>query len=290
MRRTLLFIPSNNANMIINGGLLGADSIIFDLEDAVSPAEKDAARELLKNSLLSVDFGKCSKIVRINGLDTAYWKDDLDAIIPEKPDFIMPPKTSGADYIKTLDAYLTELEKANGIAEGSTKIIALIETALGIENAFSIAKASPRMAGLFLGSEDLAADLQCTRTSEGTEILYARSRILYAARAAGIDAYDTPFVNVDDLVGLEADAKFAKQLGFTGKASISPGHISTINEVFSPSASEIQYAKDVFAALEEGKKRGKGAVTLRGKMIDAPIVLRAQSVLDAAREIWGGDV
>ena len=157
MRRTMLFLPSNNPNMLINGGQLGADSLIFDLEDAVSPDEKDAARELLKNTLESLDFGKCERIVRINGLDTDYWMEDLRAILPLRPETIMPPKVSGAAYIYQLDEALTALEAELGIPSGSTKILALLETAAGIENAYEVACASPRMTGLFLGAEDLTA-------------------------------------------------------------------------------------------------------------------------------------
>lgn len=287
MRRTMLFLPANNPNMIVNGGLLGADSLIFDLEDAVSPDEKDAARELLKNALQALSFGKCELIVRINGLDTPYWEEDLEEILPLGPAAIMPPKVSGGDYIRQLDSKLTEVEEKAGMEPGRTRIIALLETAVGVENAYAIASASPRMEALFLGAEDLTADLRCQRTKEGAEILYARGRVVCAARAAGIEAYDTPFTDVRDLEGLEKDAAFAKGLGFTGKACISPAHVSTVNRVFSPTQAEIAYAKDVFAAIAEAKRQGKGAIALRGKMIDAPIVLRAKLVLEAASEIEG---
>ena len=289
MRRSMLFIPSNNPNMIVNGGVLGADSLIFDLEDAVSPDEKDAARDLLHNALKAVDFGKCEIIVRINGLDTPYWEEDLQSILPMKPDAIMPPKVSDAAYIQRLDAKLTELEREFSLEEGRTKIIALLETALGVENAYSIAAASPRMMALFLGAEDLTADLRCQRTKEGGEIQYARGRLVCGARAAGIEAYDTPFTDVQDLEGLAKDAAYAKSLGFTGKACISPAHVITVNRVFSPTQADIDYAKDVFAAIAEAKRQGKGAISLRGKMIDAPIVQRARMVLEAASEIEGVD-
>lgn len=287
MRRTMMFLPSNSPSMIGNGPLLKADSLIFDLEDAVSPDEKDAARELLRNALGSMDFGRHEIIVRINGLDTNYWIDDLRAILPLRPDVIMPAKVSGADYIHELDAKLTELEEEFGVEMGTTKILALLETAIGVEKAYDIASASPRMVGLFLGAEDLTADLRCPRTKAGTEILYARSRLVSAARAAGIEVYDTPFTDVTDLAGLAKDAEFAKGLGFSGKACISPAHLATVNRIFSPTEAEIAYARDVIAAIEEAKRLGKGAISLRGKMIDAPIVLRAQQVLETAAAIEG---
>ena len=287
MRRSLLFIPANNPNMIINGGILGADSLIFDLEDAVSPDEKDAARDLLKNALQTVNFRACERIVRINGLDTLYWEDDLQVILPERPDVILLPKTGSAADIIALDQKLSALEARFGMTPGATKVMALLETAQGVENAFSIAGASSRMIGLFLGAEDYAANIHCTRTIEGTEILYARSKIVAAARAADIEPYDTPFVHVNDLEGLGKDTQFAKGLGFSGKAAISPGHISAINQIFSPTAAEIAYAQEVFEALEEAKRKGKGAVALRGKMIDAPIVMRARQILEMAAALKG---
>ncbi len=287
MRRTMLFLPGNNPNMLVNGGILGSDSIIFDLEDAVAPDQKDAARDLVSSALKTMDFGRCEIIVRINALDTPYWEQDLEAVIPLKPDMIMPTKVSGGDYIRTLDEKMTQIEKENGMKVGGIRLIPLLETAMGIEKAFDIATASPRMEALYLGAEDLTADLRCQRTKQGGEILYARGRLVMAARAAGIEAYDTPWTDVEDLEGLEKDAEFAKELGYTGKAVISPRHVDIVNTVFSPSMKQVQYAKDVFNAIEEAKKQGKGAVSLRGKMIDAPIVQRARLVLEAAREIGG---
>ena len=202
MRRTMLFLPGNNPNMIANGGILGSDSIILDLEDAVAPDQKDAARELVKNALVAVDFGKCEIIIRINGLDTPYWEEDLEELIPLKPDAIMPPKVSSGDYIRQLDEKITQVEQKNGMKPGTTKLIALLETAQGIENAYEIACASERMTAMFLGAEDLTADLRCARTKEGGEIAYARGRIVCAARAAGIEVYDTPFTDVNDDEGI----------------------------------------------------------------------------------------
>lgn len=289
MRRTMLFLPGNNPRMLMNGGIMGADSIIFDLEDAVAPDDKDAARDLVRYAMGSLDFGRCERIVRINGLDTPYWEADLEAVIPLRPDLIMPTKVSGAPYISRLTEAIAREEEKAGIPAGSVRILPLLETALGIENAFSIASASPRMVGLYLGAEDLTADLRCVRTKEGGEIAYARGRLVCAARAAGIDAYDTPFTDVEDLEGLERDARLAKALGYSGKAVISPRHVDCVNRVFSPTQDEIDYAKEVIQAVEKGKRQGKGAVSLRGKMIDAPIVERAKTVLASAVELEVGE-
>ena len=288
MRRSLLFLPGNTPNMLINGSCLGADAVIFDLEDAVSPAEKDAARILVRNTMTYMDFRGCERVVRINGIDTPYWKEDLDEVLPCRPDLILLPKTSSAADIQEADAYITETEKRLGLAAGAVGLVALIETALGVENAFAIASASPRVAALFLGAEDLTADLRCKRTKEGREIEYARTRLVTAARAAGVEVYDTPFTDVNDDEGAEADATLAKALGFTGKASISPRHVEGINRVFSPSKAEIDYAYEVMEAIRLAKEQGKGAVALRGKMIDAPIVERARQTIAMAREMGLG--
>lgn len=288
MRRSLLFLPGNTPNMLINGSCLGADAVIFDLEDAVSPAEKDAARILVRNTMTYMDFRGCERVVRINGIDTPYWKEDLDEILPCRPDLILLPKTGSAADIREADAYITETEKRLGLTSGAVGLVALIETALGVENAFAIASASPRVAALFLGAEDLTADLRCKRTKEGREIEYARTRLVTAARAAGVDVYDTPFTDVNDDEGIETDAALAKALGFTGKASISPRHVETINRVFSPSQAEIDYAYEVMETIRLAKEQGKGAVALRGKMIDAPIVERARQTIAMAREMGLG--
>jgi len=288
MRRSMLFLPGNNPNMLINGNCLGSDSIIFDLEDAVSPAEKDAARLLVRNTMRYMDFGSCEKIVRINSIDTAYWKDDLAVILPWKPDMILLPKTGSAADVQAADSYMTELEEKLGMEPGTVGLMPLIETALGVENAFAIATAAKRVRALFLGAEDLTADLQCKRTKEGKEIFYARTRLVMAARAAGIEVYDTPFTDVNDDEGIRVDAAFAKGLGFSGKASISPRHVEVINQVFSPTQSEIDYAYEVIDAITLAKQQGKGAISLRGKMIDAPIVTRAQQTIAMAKALGLG--
>ena len=288
MRRSMLFLPGNTPNILINGGYLGADAVIFDLEDAVAPDEKDAARILVRNAITYLELGRCEVIVRINSLDTAFWKKDLEAIVPCRPDWIMLPKTARAGDVQQADEYLTKLEEQLGWQRCTVRLMPLIETALGVENAFAIASASDRVGALFLGAEDLTADLQCKRTKGGREIEYARGRMVVAARAAGVDVYDTPFTDVNDAEGMEADALYAKAMGFTGKASISPRHVEIINRVFSPTLAEIDYAYEVLDAIAQAKAQGRGAISLRGKMIDAPIVARAQQTIAAARALGLG--
>ena len=285
MRRSMLFLPGNNPNMLINGNCLGSDAVIFDLEDAVSPAEKDAARILVRNTMRYMDFRGCEIIVRINSIDTAYWQKDIDEILPYKPGLVLLPKTSSAADVQTVDAYMTQVEEKLGLEKNTVGLMPLIETAMGVENAFAIASATKRVKALFLGAEDLTADLQCKRTKEGREIEYARTRLVVAARAAGVDVYDTPFTDVNDDEGIVQDARLAKALGFTGKASISPRHVEVINSVFSPTQKEVDYAYEVMDAITLAKEQGKGAIALHGKMIDAPIVARAQQTIAMAQAL-----
>ena len=285
MRRSMLFLPGNNPNMLINGNCLGSDAVIFDLEDAVSPAEKDAARILVRNTMRYMDFRGCEIIVRINSVDTAFWQKDLDIILPYKPALILLPKSGCAEDVKTVDAYMTELEEKLGFAQNTVGLMPLIETAAGVENSFAIASSTKRVQALFLGAEDLTADLQCKRTKEGREIEYARTRLVVAARAAGVQVYDTPFTDVNDDEGILVDAQLAKALGFNGKASISPRHVEVINSTFSPTEKEIDYAYEVMEAIALAKSQGKGAIALRGKMIDAPIVARAERTIAMAEAL-----
>lgn len=285
MRRSMLFLPGNNPNMLINGNCLGSDAVIFDLEDAVSPTEKDAARILVRNTLKNMDFGGCEVIVRINSIDTPYWKKDLDEILPYKPQLILLPKTGTPSDILEADKYITEVEERIGLPNGTVGLMPLIETALGVENSFLIASATKRVKALFLGAEDLTADLHCKRTKEGREIEYARTRLVVAARSAGVEVYDTPFTDVNDDEGIYTDANLAKALGFSGKASISPRHVEAINEVFSPTQAEVEYAYEVMDAIKLAKEQGKGAIALHGKMIDAPIVARAEQTIAMANAL-----
>ncbi len=284
MRRSMLFIPGNTPNLVVNSPYLGADAIIFDLEDAVSPGEKDAARILVRNTLRYLDLGGQETIVRINAIDTDYWQKDVEEMVAQGPDLLMLPKSSRPEDVRTVDEAITRAEERAG-ARRRIRLMPLIETALGVENAYAVATASPRVAALFLGAEDLTADLRCQRTKEGREIEYARTRLVTAARAADIDVYDTPFTDVNDDEGAWRDVETARALGFTGKASISPRHIQAINTVFSPSQEEVDYAYEVMEAIRMAKEQGRGAIALRGKMIDAPIVARARRTLEMAREI-----
>ncbi|NLC32427.1 MAG: HpcH/HpaI aldolase/citrate lyase family protein [Clostridiales bacterium] len=290
MRRSLLFVPGNHPGMLLNADVYGADALIFDLEDAVAPSEKDAARILVRSALQSSGYSGAEIIIRINPLDSEFIQEDIKVMAALKPDFIMPTKVANADDIVKIADMITQAEIENGIVPGSVKLLPLLETAMGIENAYEVARASERVKAIFLGAEDLSSDLQALRSKSNEEILYARGRVVMAARAAGIDAYDTPFTDVNDDEGLARDAQYARAIGFTGKAAISPRHVPAINEAFSPTQKEISYAREVMEAIKEAQRLGKGAISLHGKMVDKPIVDRARRVLDTARALGLGGV
>lgn len=282
LRRTMLFMPGNNPGMLQNAGILGADSIILDLEDAVSITEKDSARILIKNAIKSVNFYNTELVVRINPLSTEFGFEDLDTIARVKPDAIMVPKATVED-IKLVCSKLAEIEEEESFEKGIIKIFPLIESAFGLQNIYEILGSSNRIVGMLLGAEDLTADLGIKRTKEGEEIFYARNRAAIACKALKIDAIDTPFADMEDIEGFINDIKKAKSLGMTGKAAINPRQIDTIHDVFAPSEAEITYAKRVINAQEEAKREGKGVFSLDGKMVDAPIIARAQNILNKAK-------
>ena len=288
MRRTMLFVPGNNPGMLLNADIHGADALIFDLEDAVAPGEKDAARILVREALSAYDYAGAEIIIRINPLDSGYTQSDIRAMVPLRPALLMPTKVSGAEDIRAVSAMMAQAERDHGMPDGGIGLLPLIETAIGVEEAYQIASSDPRVKAIFLGAEDLSSDLQAVRSKENTEIAYARGRMVMAARAAGVDVYDTPFTDVNDEEGLLLDAAHARSLGFTGKAVISPRHVEAVNAAFTPTDKEIIYAREVMDVIEEGKRLGKGAVSLRGKMIDKPIVDRAERILAVARALGLG--
>lgn len=288
MRRTMLFVPGNNPGMLLNADIHGADALIFDLEDAVAPGEKDAARILVREALSAYDYAGAEIIIRINPLDSGYTQSDIRAMVPLRPALLMPTKVSGAEDIRAVSTMMAQAERDHGMPEGGIGLLPLIETAIGVEEAYQIASSDPRVKAIFLGAEDLSSDLQAVRSKENTEMAYARGRMVMAARAAGVDVYDTPFTDVNDEEGLLLDAAHARSLGFTGKAVISPRHVEAVNAAFTPTDKEIIYAREVMDVIEEGKRLGKGAVSLRGKMIDKPIVDRAERILAVARALGLG--
>lgn len=282
LRRTMLFMPGNNPGMLLNAPILGADSVILDLEDAVSLTEKDSARILVREAIKNLDYSNVELTVRVNPLDTEFGPKDIDTITRVKPDTLMVPKADPKE-IKLADEMISKIEKEEGFEEGSIKIIPLIETAYGLENIYDVIKSSERIVAVLLGGEDLTSDLGIKRTKEGEEIFYARNRVATACRASRIDAVDTPFTDTNDYEGLRKDTSKAKSIGMTGKAAINPRQIDTIHSVFAPAEDEIKHAKRVLDAMEEAKKEGKGVFSLDGKMVDAPVLNRARNTVELAK-------
>ncbi len=277
LRRSLLFIPGNSPGMLQNADVFDADSIIIDLEDSVSIDEKDSARCLLKELTNAISYQNVETIVRVNPFETKYYEQDIDAIKSLGIDTILLPK---ADIQSVKD-----LDKRLSLVNSRIKIMVLIETALGVEQVFNILNATPRCIGLMLGGEDLCVDLMCERSKSGEELLYARTRVVNAARALKKSVIDTPFTDTSDEEGLINDTIFAKNIGFNGKASINPRQIHTINRIFTPSIQEIKYAKRVIEANEKALKEGKGVFSLDGKMVDLPVIKRAEIIMAIAKNI-----
>ncbi|MDO4432462.1 MAG: citrate (pro-3S)-lyase subunit beta [Aerococcaceae bacterium] len=282
LRRTMMFVPGANASMLRDAPLYQADSIMFDLEDSVSLKEKDSARMLVYSALKTFDYSGVETVVRINGLDTC-GEQDIEAMVLAGVNVIRLPKTETAQDIIDVDAVITRVEQQYGIEQGRTRMMAAIESAEGVLNARDITKASTRLIGIALGAEDYVTNMKTRRYPDGQELFFARSMVLHAARAAGIAAIDTVYSDVNNMEGFEAEVRHIKQLGFDGKSVINPRQIPVVNAVYAPSEKEIQHAKDVINAIREAEAKGSGVISLNGKMIDKPIVERAERVLALAK-------
>jgi citrate lyase subunit beta/citryl-CoA lyase len=280
LRRSRLYLPGSEPRYFINAGLHGPDAIILDLEDSVHHGEKDAARILVRNTLRTVDFGSCERMVRINQLPLGL--EDLSEVIPEAPDLVLIPKVERVEQVTAVDRVVEELKIRNKI-DRPIWIMPILESALGIENAAGIAAASERVAALTIGLEDYTADLGVAKTSTGAESLYARTRLVNAARAAGVQAIDSVFGDVGDLGGLQSWGENSRALGFEGMGCIHPSQIPVIHQAFAPSPAEIDKARKIVAAFEEAQQKGLAVVSLGSKMIDPPVVERARKLVARAQ-------
>ena len=276
-----MFVPGNNPGMMQDAFIYGPDSIMLDLEDSVTMAEKDTARLLVHNALKTIDYGNTEMVVRINPLNTPYGKKDIEAVVKAGVHVIRMPKTETADEVREVEAEIEKVEREIGCL-GRTQIMAAIESTLGVINAYDIAVASKRMMGIALGAEDYSANLKTQRSPEGMELLLARQTIVVAARAAGIDALDTVYSNRNDMETFRKEVELIKQLGFDGKSIINPRQIEVVNEVFAPKEKDIQKSLTILAAIKEAEKRGSGVIAVNGKMVDRPVVIRAQRTIDLA--------
>jgi citrate lyase subunit beta/citryl-CoA lyase len=280
LRRSRLYLPGSEPKYFINAALHEPDAVILDLEDSVHRDEKDTARILVRNTLRAVDFGTCERMVRINQLPLGL--EDLKEVIGESPDLILIPKVERAEQVVEADRVIGEIKTRDGIAR-PTWIMPIVESALGIENAFAIARASANVVALTIGLEDFTADLGVVKTPEGRESQYARSRIVNAAHAAGIQAIDSVFGDVGDMDGLLRWGQASRAMGFEGMGCIHPGQIRVIHEAFRPSQAEIEKAQRIVTAFEEAQRKGLGVVSLGSKMIDPPVVQRALKLVERAK-------
>ena len=280
LRRSRLYVPGSEPKYFVNAALHGADAIILDLEDSVHASEKDAARLLVRNALRAVDFLQCERMVRINQLPLGL--EDLDEIVPESPDLILIPKVESPSQIVEATARMAQIKADYGVTR-PIWLMPILESALGIENAFAIAQASDKIVALTIGLEDYTADLGVVKTATGAESLYARLRVVNAAHAVGVQAIDSVFGDVGDMEGLRTWGLQSRALGFEGMGCVHPLQIAVIHEAFAPTTAEIERARKIVAAYNEAQQKGLGVVSLGSKMIDPPVVQRALKLMARAQ-------
>ena len=277
--RSLVFVPGNRANMLERALGFGADVVMVDLEDSVPPGEKAAACEMAAEWVPRLAAAGRRVMVRVNSLDTGLTSQELDMVVCPELVGISVGKGDSAWDLQQVDRLLGPLESRIGIPRGTIKLVPWIETAMAIVHVYEMARASQRIVGVAFGAEDYTNDMGVIRTDFGEECYYARSAVAVAARAARVAALDGPFVGFRDPDGLRTDAGTARQIGFTGKFAIHPAQIDIINETFSPHPDEVEYARTVVAAWEEAESAGRGSLSIDGRMVDVPVVKRAQNLL-----------
>lgn len=282
LRRTMMFLPASNPAMVKDAYIYGADSLMFDLEDAVAVTEKDSARFLIYNALKTINYGNSELVVRVNGLDTPFGRDDIEAVVRAGVHVIRLPKTERKEDIYAVEAAIEEAERNCGREVGSTRMMAAIESPIGVINAYEIATASKRLIAIALGAEDYVTNLKTKRYPDGMELLGARSQIIIAARAAGIYALDTVYSNVDNEEGFRREVELIKQLGFDGKSVINPRQIKPVHEIYTPTSEEILKSETIVRAAKAAEEKGLGVISVNGKMVDKPIIERAERVLQLA--------
>lgn len=287
LRRTVMYAAGNNAALVRDASIYGADSVIYDVEDSVSVYEKDSARQLVYYALTRLPR-LCEVGVRINHISTPWGHKDLETLLPAKPDYIRLPKGESGDEIRELDETITKAEKEYGFASGSIEIMVSIETPKGLRNAYGIACASPRMNAIAIGGEDFAASIKTEKTrgneiTAGRELFVARGLLVLAAKEAGIQAIDSVFSDLRDEEGLVRETAIIKEMGFDGKSCVNPRQIDAIHSVFTPAQKDVDYANRVIDVYEEALSKKSGVIALDGKMIDTPMVTRAKRVLALAQ-------
>jgi len=295
IRRSMLYMPGDSLRKINKAAQMEVDSVVMDLEDGVALNQKEEARRVSAEALRTLDFGRSERLIRLNPPSSRetnrtadFFLADFDSTIDACPDGYVIPKVETAQQLQIVAHHLDEAEHRHGWPAGSIRLLALIETALGVMNLAGIAQASPRLEALMFGAEDLAGDLGAQRTRAGWEVFYARSAVVTAAAAYGLQAIDMVFVDLQDLEGLAAEATLARQLGYEGKMAIHPRQVEVLNRVFAPSPDEIERAQRLVEAHAAHQAAGTGAFELDGKMVDLPVVRAAERVLEKARAARAG--
>jgi citrate lyase beta subunit len=282
-RRCILYVPGNETRKVEKAVTLDADCVCLDLEDGVAPSRKDEARPIVANALRTLNFGRSEKLARINAVGSGMEAQDLTAVVPARPDAIVIPKVGDAAQVKWVSDRIGELEAANGLERGAIALIGMIENARGLVNLTSIAAASGRLQALIFGAEDYAADVGAMRTREGTEVLYARSAIVAACAAFGLQAIDLLYLDFRDPEGLRAETLRGAHLGYVGTQVIHPSQVPIVQQVFTPDDAQVASAKRIVDAAQEHLAAGRGAFALDNKMVDMPIIKAAERVLARAR-------
>ncbi|MCS6846849.1 MAG: CoA ester lyase [Anaerolineae bacterium] len=283
LRRSLLFMPGDSARKIEKAAQLDADSVVMDLEDAVAPANKALARQTTRAALQTMDFGRRERLVRTNAWQTPFFADDVAETIAGRPDGYVIPKVHSAEDLAAARDLIAAQARQHGVEAGAIALLAIIETAKGVMNLREIAQLGPPLQALIFGADDLAADIGAVRTPSSIEVLYARSAVVIAAAANGLQAIDIVFFDLNDLAGLEEECRFGRQLGYTGKMVIHPRQLEIVNRAFAPSPEEIARAQRIVQAAREQAAAGLGAFALDGRMVDGPIIKQAENVLARAR-------
>ena len=292
LRRTMMFMNAQKPGLIKDAYIYGVDSIMLDLEDAVAENQKDAARFSLYHALKTIDYGDTEVIVRINGLDTPHWREDIRVCVAGGADGIRIAKCESAQDVKTVEEATLAAEKEFGVEEGRTLLMAALESPKGILNAYEICTASERLFGVAISGGDFRKCMQVSVVPGGIEMLVARGQMLLAARAAGVQCFDTVFTNLDDMEGFEAEVRQNKEMGFDGKSLINPKQIPVVHRIFTPTQKEIAAAEKIVRAVRENKDKGVGVFTVDGKMIDITFLPGAERVIQLAKAsgVYEGDL
>lgn len=292
LRRTMMFLNAQKPSLIKDPYIYKPDSIMLDLEDAVAENQKDAARFSLYHALQEIDYRSCERVVRINGLDTPYWQEDIRCAVAGGCDAVRIPKTEKAEDVKLVEAAVEGAEKEFGIPEGRTLIMAAIESARGVMRSLDICESSERLFGIALSGGDYTKDLQTHITGTGLELMGARQNMIIAARAAGVQCFDTVYTNLDDMEGFKKDVETIHLMGFDGKSIINPRQISIVHEIFTPSQKDIIFAEKVVREIDTKKAQGIGVFTVDGKMIDIAFYDGAKRTIDLAKAsgVYKGDL